>query len=185
MQPNKARADLWMDLALVAFLIGFDVVARLVPHAPGFLPIAASALFAGRMLRIPAFAPVVPVAAMVLSALALGPDDWRISLVVTVAISLPALVGIVSRRWPGIAAMAAVMVPCSLVFFAVSNFAVWAFSGMYSLDFAGPDPVLRRGTAVPAEYGGGRSVLDRGAVRRRLGHPKRGHAGGPRALSAI
>jgi hypothetical protein len=137
MQTNKTRADLWMDLALVAFLIGLDVVARLVPHAPGFLPIAASALFAGRMLRVPAFAPVVPVAAMVLSALALGPDDWRISLIVTVAISLPALVGIVSRRWPGITATVAVMVPCSLAFFAISNFAVWAFSGMYSLDFAG------------------------------------------------
>ena len=137
MQANKTRADLWMDLALVVFLVGLDVVARLVPHAPGFLPIAASALFAGRMLRVPAFAPVVPVAAMVLSALALGPDDWRISLIVTVAISLPALVGIVSRRWPGIAATAAVMVPCSLAFFALSNFAVWAFSGMYSLDFAG------------------------------------------------
>ena len=43
MQPNRTRADLWMDLALVAFLIGFDVVARLAPHAPGFLPVAASA----------------------------------------------------------------------------------------------------------------------------------------------
>jgi hypothetical protein len=137
MQPNKARADLWMDLGLVAFLVAFDVMARLVPHAPGFMPIAASALFAGRVLRIPALAPVVPIAAMVLSALALGPDDWRISLIVTLAISLPALVGIVSRRWPGIAATAAVMVPCSLAFFAISNFAVWAFSGMYSLDFAG------------------------------------------------
>ena len=42
-----------------------------------------------------------------------------------------------SRRWPGIAATVAVMVPCSLFFFVASNFAVWAFSGMYSLDFAG------------------------------------------------
>ena len=137
MQPNKARADLLMDLGLVAFLVVFGVVARLVPHAPGFMPIAATALFAGRMLRIPALAPVVPIAAMVLSSLALGPDDWRISLVVILAISLPALVGIVSRRWPGIAATAAVMVPCSLIFFVASNFAVWAFSGMYSLDLAG------------------------------------------------
>ncbi len=137
MQPNKARTDLWMDLGLVAFLVAFDVVARLVPHAPGFMPIAAGALFAGRMLRMPVIAPVVPIAAMVLSALALGPDDWRISLVITLAISLPALVGIVSRRWPGIAATAGVMVSCSLAFFAISNFAVWAFSGMYSLDVAG------------------------------------------------
>jgi hypothetical protein len=29
------------------------------------------------------------------------------------------------------------MVACSLVFFVASNFAVWAFSGMYSLDLAG------------------------------------------------
>ena len=137
MQTNKTRTELWMDLGLVAFLVALDVVARLVPHAPGFVPIAASALFAGRVLRIPALALVVPVAAMALSALALGADDWRIALIGTLAISLPALVGIVSRRWPGIAATAAVMVPCSLLFFAASNFAVWAFSGMYSLDFAG------------------------------------------------
>jgi hypothetical protein len=137
--PKSApiRSAVWMDLALVAFLVGLDVVARIAPHHPGFLPVAASALFAGRMLRIPALAPLVPVAAMTLSALALGADDWRISLIVTAAISLPAFVGIVSRRWPGIAATAAVMVPCSLAFFVLSNFAVWAFSGMYSLDVAG------------------------------------------------
>ena len=52
-KPARAPADLWTDLALIAFLVGFDVVARLLPHAPGFMPIAASALFAGRMLRSP------------------------------------------------------------------------------------------------------------------------------------
>jgi hypothetical protein len=137
MQPNKARADLWMDLALVAFLIGFDVAARLLPHAPGFIPVAASALFAGRMLRIPALAVVVPLAAMLLSSLALGPDNWRIALIVYAAISLPAIAGILSRRYRGIAPTIAVMLSCSLFFFAASNFAVWAFSGIYSLDFAG------------------------------------------------
>ena len=137
MQPNKARADLRMDVALVAFLIGLDVVARLLPHAPGFMPIAASALFAARVLRTPAFAPLVPIAAMGLSALVLGPDDWRISLIVTLAISLPAFAGMVTRRWPGIGSTIAVMVSCSLAFFALSNLAVWAFSGLYSHDLAG------------------------------------------------
>ncbi len=65
MQPNKARTDLWMDLALVVFLIGFDVAARLLPHAPGVWPFAASALFAGRMLRMPALAVIVPPLAFV------------------------------------------------------------------------------------------------------------------------
>ena len=48
MQPNKTRADLWMDLALVAFLIAFNVAARLLPHVPGIWPLAASA---GMMIR--------------------------------------------------------------------------------------------------------------------------------------
>jgi hypothetical protein len=136
-KPDRSPANLWMDLALVAFLVGFDVVARLLPHAPGFMPIAASALFAGRMLKVPGLAPVVPIAAMALSGVFLGPDDWRITLIITIAISLPAVVGMLSRRFHGPAAIVATMLPCSLAFFAISNFAVWAFSGIYSLDFAG------------------------------------------------
>jgi hypothetical protein len=137
MQPNKTRADLWMDLALVAFLIGFDVAARLLPHAPGFMPVAASALFAGRMLRIPALAVIVPLLAMALSNAALPSEDWRIALVLFAAMAVPALVGMLSRRYRGAVAIGAAMVSCSLFFFAASNFAVWAFSGLYALDLQG------------------------------------------------
>ena len=66
-KPANSLAVLWPDLALVAFLIGLDVVARLLPHAPGFLPVAASGLFAARYLRLPALAIVVPVLAMTLA----------------------------------------------------------------------------------------------------------------------
>jgi hypothetical protein len=137
MQPSKTRADFLMDLALVAFLIGFDVTARLLPHAPGFMPVAASGLFAARSLRMPALAVIVPLAAMPLSGFGLAGDDWRISLVVYGAIALPALAGIYSRRWQGPLPIVATLVPCSVLFFVASNFAVWAFSGMYSLDLQG------------------------------------------------
>ena len=133
MQPTRTRADLWMDLLLVAFLIGFDVVARLLPHAPGVWPFAASALFAGRMLRIPALAVIVPLAAVLLSNVALAGDDWRITLVVCAAITVPAFAGMLARRWPGAVPVIAAMLSCSLIFFATTNFAVWAFSGMYPL----------------------------------------------------
>jgi len=135
--PERNLSLLWTDLLLIAFLIAFAMVARLLPHAPGFMPIAASALFAGRMLRRPGLAPVVPIAAMALSGVVMGPDDWRITLIVYAAIALPALAGMLSRRWRGLAVPFAVMLPCSLFFFAASNFAVWAFSGMYSLDGQG------------------------------------------------
>jgi len=137
MQPNRTRADLWMDLALVAFLVGFDVAARLLPHAPGVWPVAASALFAGRMLRVPGLALVVPLAATALSNFALAGDDWRVALVVYAAIALPALAGMLTRHWRGILPVAATMVSCSLIFFAATNFAVWAFNGMYPMNFQG------------------------------------------------
>ena len=135
-KPERGAPLLW-DALLVAFLVGFDVAARLLPHAPGFMPIAASALFAGRMLRVPSLAPIVPLAAMALSGLTMGPDDWRITLIVCGALALPALAGMASRRWRGAVAPFAVMLPCSLFFFVLSNFAVWAFGDLYSLDWHG------------------------------------------------
>ncbi|HET7164823.1 MAG TPA: DUF6580 family putative transport protein [Pseudolabrys sp.] len=137
MQPNRTRADFWMDLLLVAFLIGFDVAARLLPHAAGVWPFAASALFAGRMLRIPALAVIVPLAAVLLSNVALTGDDWRITLVVCAAITVPAFAGMLIRRWPGAVPVIAAVLSCSLIFFVTTNFAVWAFSGMYPLTWQG------------------------------------------------
>ncbi len=137
MQPNKARADLWMDFGLVAFLIAFDMAARLLPHAPGVWPFAASALFAGRVLRVPVLAIVVPLAAVLLSNVALAGDDWRVTAVVCAAITLPAFAGMLSRRYPGAIAVAAGMVSCSLIFFVTTNFAVWAFNGMYPMNLQG------------------------------------------------
>lgn len=136
-KPAVTLSALWPDLAVVAFLIAFDVVARLLPHAYGFLPIAASGLFAARVLRLPALAVVVPVGAMLISSLAFGMDDWRVALIVYTAISIPAIVGILSRGKLGAVGTVAIMLPCSLAFFALSNFAVWAFSGLYPLTYAG------------------------------------------------
>jgi hypothetical protein len=136
MQPNKTR-DFWMDVALMAFLVAFDVAARLLPHAPGVWPVAATALFAGRTFRIPALALIVPLAASVLSDLALPADDWRVSLVVYAAILVPALAGMASRRWHGALPVVGAMVASSLIFFAVTNFAVWAFNGMYPMNAQG------------------------------------------------
>jgi hypothetical protein len=137
MQSSKTRADLWMDLAMMAFLIGIDVAARLLPHAPGVWPVAATALFAGRIFRIPALALIVPLAATALSNFALPGDDWRVALVVFVAISVPAFAGMLARRWRGALPVVTAMVASSLIFFVTTNFAVWAFNGMYPMNVQG------------------------------------------------
>src|SRR5581483_10377105 len=112
------------------------VTARVLPHAAGVWPVAASALFAGRTLRHPGLALVVPLAAIMLSDLALAPDDWRVSLVVYAASVLPAFAGMLARE-RGALAVAAGSVTCSLIFFAATNFAEWAFNGMYPMTLDG------------------------------------------------
>jgi hypothetical protein len=136
--PRTSRpASLRGDVMLVLFLIGLGVAARLLPHATNFSPIVASALFAGVVLRHRALALLVPVGAMLLSNLVLGFDDWRISAVVYAAMALPAVIGMLARRYRPSRMVVPAVLSCSLIFFTTTNFAVWAFGGLYSLDPAG------------------------------------------------
>lgn len=137
MSPNSRDTTLRTDAMVVLFLIALDVAARLLPHTPNFMPLTASALFAGMIVSRRSLALLVPVAALLISDIFLGADDWRIKIAVYVGLTLPVALGIYGRRFR----LSRVLVPAalasSLVFFAVSNLAVWAFSGMYSLDLAG------------------------------------------------
>ncbi len=131
------RIDLPLaEVALATSLVALDVLARVTPHAPNFTPVAASALFAGMVLRGRALALSVPLAAMLISDLVLGCSEWRLMGTVYVALAVPALFG----RWGrarGAIVLAPLAVSSSLIFFATTNFAVWAFSGMYTHDLAG------------------------------------------------
>ncbi|HZP69774.1 MAG TPA: DUF6580 family putative transport protein [Pseudolabrys sp.] len=137
MQPTDRHTNLRMDLLLVAVLVALNVTARLLPHAPGFLPVAASGLFAARVLSVPVLALLVPVLGMILSDIALPGEDWRIEAVGFAAIAIPAIAGMATRRWRGVIPVVATMVPCSILFFLFSNGAVWAFSGMYPFTWQG------------------------------------------------
>jgi hypothetical protein len=120
-----------IEFPLALSLIALDMAARVLLHVPNVSPVAASALFAGVTFRSKTLALAVPLAAMALSDLVLGGYDWRVMAIVYAALALPALVGIWAR-WSGRRFAVVALVPAmSLVFFAASNFAVWAFSGMY------------------------------------------------------
>ena len=124
------------DLSLAMSLVGLDVVARVAPHAPNVTPIAASAVLAGMVLRSRALAVAVPLSAMLVSDLVTGAYDWRIMGVVYAALALPALLARWGRARPMLV-LAPLVLSSSLLFFATTNFAVWAFSGMYAHDLHG------------------------------------------------
>lgn len=136
--PARRSADsIAPDVLLILFLIGLDVAARLLLHTWNVSPVAASALFAGLMLRRRWLALLVPLAALALSDAVIGFDDWRMASVVYAALALPAVAGILGRRHGAARVVVPAALACSLIFFAATNLAVWAFSGMYSLDLAG------------------------------------------------
>jgi hypothetical protein len=126
-----------MEMPLAAGLVGLDIVARLLPHAPNFTPVAASAVFAGMVFRSKPLALAVPLAAMLLSDLILGSYDWRVMTVVYASLALPAILAMWGRRFRAPIVLAPVVVSSSLLFFVTTNFAVWAFSGMYPADLGG------------------------------------------------
>jgi hypothetical protein len=134
-QRCMARLNL-TDLSAVAFLIGIDVAARILPHAPDFTPVAATGLFAATMLRVRALSLLVPVGAMLLGDAVLGFYDWRMMAVVYAALALPAIAACLSTRLrrPAMAVPALLVNP--LMFFVVTNFAVWALSPIYAADAA-------------------------------------------------
>jgi hypothetical protein len=125
------------DLLIACGLIALVVAGRLLPHAPNFTPIAASALFAGMVLRSRVLAFAVPVIAMLASDALIGFDDWRVSATVYGSVMLPVLYGLWARPLRRPVALAPLAVSSSLTLFVTSNFAVWAFSGMYAPDLGG------------------------------------------------
>ncbi len=134
---EPTHSSLRNDLMLVAALIALGVVARLLPHAPNFTPIAASALFAATVLHTRVLAFVVPIGAMLISDAIIGFDSSPMTLVIYAMFTLPAFVAFLPDRVRAPGMFVPAIVAYSLLFFVVTNLAVWAFGGLYPLPAAG------------------------------------------------
>ena len=134
---NRLSTSLRSDLVIVAGLVALGVAARLLPHEPNFTPIAASTLFAATVLRTRVLAFAVPVLAMLVSDAVIGFDSSALTLTIYAMFILPAFVAFMPDRVrvPGMFVPA--IIAYSLLFFAVTNLAVWAFGGLYPLTAAG------------------------------------------------
>ena len=130
MMDNKARL-----LALLAAIFAAAAM-RLLPHPPNFSPIAAMALFSGAQMPRRAMAFVAPFAALILSDLALGGFYPGMNFVY-LSFALTVLIGwaIASRKTP--LAIGGAAVASSVLFFILTNFGMWLFSGIYPLTQAG------------------------------------------------
>ena len=108
---------------------------RLVPHPPNFTPIGAMALFSGAYLGRRALAFAAPLAALLLSDLVLGFYPGMNFVYASVALTVVVGWALSSRRSAPRVIGAALAT--SVLFFVLTNFGMWLFSGFYPATFEG------------------------------------------------
>ena len=121
-------------IALIFVLIGISL--RLIPHAPNFAPIAAIALFGGVYFS-KKIALTLPVLAVLISDVFIGFYDLKLMAAVYGSFILCAVLGFWlknNKKWHTVAGAA---ILSSVLFFLITNFAVWAFSPWYAKTFSG------------------------------------------------
>jgi hypothetical protein len=120
--------------ALLFILIGISL--RFLPHPPNFSPITAIALFGGVYLsRKIAF--IIPIAVLIISDIFIG--YYGFSLMASVYGSFLLVVGLgfwlkKHKKWHNIIGCT---IFSSLLFFIITNFAVWAFTPWYTKTISG------------------------------------------------
>jgi hypothetical protein len=132
--PNSLRAFGILSIVLIGAAL------RLVPHPANFSPIGAMALFGGALIagrggleRTSAL--LLPLAALLLSDLVLGFHNTMPA--VYVAFLIVGVIGIVLGPKASPVRLAFGSATGSIVFFVITNLAVWAQSGMYAKTGAG------------------------------------------------
>lgn len=121
-------------LVIALSLVTAGVLLRVLPHPDNFTPVAAVALFAGFALP-PALALTVPLAVLIASDLVIGAHDlfW----LTWAAFAAVTCLGFWVRKNPSITRIAAGSVAGSVFFFAVSNFGVFLWGGLYARTWQG------------------------------------------------
>lgn len=116
-------------LVVLACMILAAAASRLIPHPPNVASITAVALFGGAYLSDRRLACFIPLTALFLSDLILGfySHMW----VVYGSFALVVCVGFLLRMRRTPLAIAGAALASSILFFVITNFAVWVFGSLY------------------------------------------------------
>ena len=124
-------------LMVLTGIVVAAALSRLVPHPPNLTPIAAMALFGGAYVTNRKLAYVLPLGAMLLSDVLLGYTVYGGSVVVYLCILATAVMGRLIRNRRSVLKVGVVTLASSVMFYVVTNFAVWASGSLYPMSWAG------------------------------------------------
>ncbi len=129
---SKSITPGFLILTGMIFIAAF---VRLIPHPPNFAPVAAMALFGGAYFTKRWVAFLIPLAAMFITDLILGFHSamWAVYL----SFMLIVVIGMLLIKQKKISNIFLASVSASVLFFAITNFAVWASGIYYPKDLSG------------------------------------------------
>ena len=116
-------------IVLFFYFVGLIALSRVIPHPPNFTPVIAMAVFMPYLTRDLYSAMLVPLSAMFVSDLYLGLHSsmfW-----VYGSIMLCTLLSASTLKQKSLKHLASVSVGSSVMFYVITNFAVWSTSTMY------------------------------------------------------
>ena len=120
---------------IITLMVLGAATIRLLPHYPNFTPLAGMALFGGAYFSNKKIAFIIPFAAMFLSDIILGFHStmWAVYL----SFALIVMIGFSLRRSKKISNIFLASVSSSVLFFVITNFAVWLTGEIYPMSFSG------------------------------------------------
>ena len=127
---NKKNISLIIIVSLIA------LIARFLPHLPNFAPLYSVMLFAGVYSKEKKYF-FIPLVALFISDIFIGFYQWQIMLSVYLSFIAIAGLGKLLKKRKNIINTASATLASSIIFFLVTNFAVWYFGDWYSRDLAG------------------------------------------------
>ncbi len=125
----KPRAVLLLTILFAAAAL------RLVPHPSNFTPIGALALFGGAQFDDKRWAFMLPLAAMFLSDIVIGFHGQMP--IIYAAFAIIVCMGFWLKEKKTALRVTEASLAAATFFFVVSNFAVWAFDGLYPMTLQG------------------------------------------------
>lgn len=118
------------------FLVLFGALVRLLPHPANFVPIGALALFGGTYLKRK-YGLFVPLLAMFVSDIFIGFYNIWLMASVYLGFLLIVILGFWLKKHKKWYFMLGSSLFGSIIFYLITNFAVWAFSSWYPKTFSG------------------------------------------------
>lgn len=115
-------------------LIIFAIASRFLPHPPNFTAVLSVGIFAGFLFRNKTFGYIIPIIAMIASDIILGMHSTMWAVYFSIIIS--AFIGAnLKKSSTGNIALSSLI--SAVIFFALTNFAVWLNGIMYPMNLQG------------------------------------------------